>query len=100
MEWLLISSAVFVLVLLGVGVYQFLWRNIRDYFRDSGDDAAVGGGGETSEGLTAAAATAVPPPTAPPMPPAPSAEPERPRTPPPTYADVIEEDRRKAADIK
>ena len=36
MEWLLISSAVFVLILLGVGVYQFLWRNIRDFFREVG----------------------------------------------------------------
>ena len=36
MEWLLISSAVFVLILLGVGIYQFLWRNIRDFFREVG----------------------------------------------------------------
>ena len=35
MEWLLIASAVFVFVLLLVGIYQFLWRNIRDYFRDA-----------------------------------------------------------------
>ena len=36
MEWLLISSAVFVLILLGVGIYRFLWRNIRDFFREVG----------------------------------------------------------------
>ena len=36
MEWLLISSAIFVLILLGVGIYQFLWRNIRDFFREVG----------------------------------------------------------------
>ena len=56
MEWLLISSAVFVFVLLGIGVYQFLWRNIRDYFRDS--DATHDEEPSEGQGLTAAAAVA------------------------------------------
>ena len=37
MEWLLISSALFVLVLLGIGIYQFLWRNMSaNFFREVG----------------------------------------------------------------
>ena len=56
------------------------------------------------EGLTPAAVTAAAVSSAPSAPPAAASSPGpgRPRTPPPTYADVIEEDRRKmdTADIK